>query len=858
EEFTDELALITYPPDYDDNLKCDIESDLREREFLLYQGKDSDLKDSIDQTDLANLDAYFVDPTPEMFTDEHAPDYSFPSRFDVYDDDFLEIESDADNFYDDPFDSKGGNQRDFSRDDDFPSPDNEDKVFNSGILIHEKSVTIITRVAKEKKLAISYASLVFKDFDPLFYEPIVFKDVPNSMRLLSFSSKNEEKVFKPGIYTSEKVKENQEKDKIESKPDKNEKRGEARQSKEDDVSRISTSIYVSNFPESFSAKDLFHSCKQYGHVVDNFIPFKRSKDGKRFGFVCFINVFNVERLVSNLCTIWVDRSKFHANIARFHRAPLNNNKVTTEQKFGYNRNINNVRAKEGVTTGSSKSYVHAVKVKNMFGALECDFMPSIVLDDECLISKYLSKALLGRVKEFASLPNLKIVLKNEGFAEIKIQEIVSVEIEGVPFKLWSTKTFKRIAAKWGELLDIDGQEEEGFHSKRLCIYSKSGTNIYKSFKVIFRGKVLFILAKEVPGWVPEFVDDSDDDDESDNGFKDGDAKVQDGGSCEDDSDENKDKSENMKPSDHSLKYPPCFTPNGDNNEFCMHEENVRSVNEANSLNCNMEENQNGQERNSTNKGSKEEILGSVCSGNFKKSEVPHTGGSILCVLEELVKVGQAMGYNMDGCVNNMTAIIESQGANKIEEYGSLVCEACWGNYVFDFVHSDSVGNSGGILCIWDPNSFRKNNVTVSDYFCMVRGVWLKTGVDILMVVVYAPQELRDKRILWDYLEHVVNQWDGEVVIMGDFNEVRFKSERFGSVFNVQGANVFNTFIANAGLEGVPLGGISFTWCHKSATKMSKLDRLEVLNPIQHLDKIKAMDVAQKAKIKWAIEGDENT
>nr|GFB48412.1 reverse transcriptase domain-containing protein [Tanacetum cinerariifolium] len=151
EEFTDELAFITYPSDYDDNLKCDIESDLREIEFFLYKGEDSDLKDSIDQIDLANLDDLFVDPTPEMFTDEHAPDYSFPPRFDVYDDDFLEIE-----------------------DDDLPSPDNEDKVFNPGILIHEKSVKIIIRVAQEKKLAISYASLVFEDFDPLFYELLVF------------------------------------------------------------------------------------------------------------------------------------------------------------------------------------------------------------------------------------------------------------------------------------------------------------------------------------------------------------------------------------------------------------------------------------------------------------------------------------------------------------------------------------------------------------------------------------------------------------------------------------------------------------------------------------------------------------
>nr|GEZ01250.1 reverse transcriptase domain-containing protein [Tanacetum cinerariifolium] len=39
EEFTDELALITYPLDYDDNLTCDIEFDLREIEFLLYQGE---------------------------------------------------------------------------------------------------------------------------------------------------------------------------------------------------------------------------------------------------------------------------------------------------------------------------------------------------------------------------------------------------------------------------------------------------------------------------------------------------------------------------------------------------------------------------------------------------------------------------------------------------------------------------------------------------------------------------------------------------------------------------------------------------------------------------------------------------
>nr|GEX08432.1 hypothetical protein [Tanacetum cinerariifolium] len=88
--------------------------------------------------------------------------------------------------------------------DPLPSTNNEDKIFNPCILIQEKPVEIITRVFQDKKLAISNASLVLEDFDPPFYEPLFFKEVPKSMMLLPFSSENEEKVFKPGIYTSEK------------------------------------------------------------------------------------------------------------------------------------------------------------------------------------------------------------------------------------------------------------------------------------------------------------------------------------------------------------------------------------------------------------------------------------------------------------------------------------------------------------------------------------------------------------------------------------------------------------------------------------------------------------------------------
>ncbi|GJR58699.1 nucleotide-binding alpha-beta plait domain-containing protein [Tanacetum coccineum] len=317
-------------------------------------------------------------------------------------------------------------------------------------------------------------------------------------------------------------------------------------SKEDDVAKISTSIFVSNFPDSVSAKDLFHSCKQYGHVVDSFIPMKRLKDGKRFGFVRFINVFNVERLVNNLCTIWLNRCKLHANIARFNRDQKNGNKYKTanQKKHESRKNTFYDPSKEAGTFDSRNSFVNVLKGTNM--VKETDSSPVIVLEEDCLNSKDLSNSLIGRVKDVGSLSNLKKVLCNEGFDNIFVRymgelwvllefdntkakelfrdnvgvgswfsvlrqashdftpegRIAWVDVEGIPFKFWSGKTFKKIATKWGELLDVDDHDEMSFHSKRICIHTKICSNICENFKIVFKGKVHWIRAKEATGWIP--------------------------------------------------------------------------------------------------------------------------------------------------------------------------------------------------------------------------------------------------------------------------------------------------------------------------------------------------------------------
>ncbi|GJU69046.1 nucleotide-binding alpha-beta plait domain-containing protein [Tanacetum coccineum] len=124
----------------------------------------------------------------------------------------------------------------------------------------------------------------------------------------------------------------------------------------------------------YSAKDLFNICKQYGHVVDAFIPLKKSKVGKRFGFVRFINVFSVERLIQTP----IGKGTSFANI------------VTGPVNHGSND--------KHIPTSLCLGRTNSVLSKSKIYLIVC----------------------FRRVKEFASLANIKLSLNNEGFMNLKI------------------------------------------------------------------------------------------------------------------------------------------------------------------------------------------------------------------------------------------------------------------------------------------------------------------------------------------------------------------------------------------------------------------------------------------------------
>ncbi|GKB60357.1 RNA-directed DNA polymerase, eukaryota [Tanacetum coccineum] len=251
-------------------------------------------------------------------------------------------------------------------------------------------------------------------------------------------------------------------------------------SKEDHVMRLSKSIFVTNFPENFGSSNLWKLCEAYGKVVDVYIPNRKSKAGKRFAFVCFIKVDDVDRLVSNLCTLWVGRFHLHANVVRFERPTFNPKSV------GYTKPSDYTQPKIYPSLGSFVNVVKGNHSNASFASVPDT--PSLVLDDSCVYAWDLSQCVIGKVKDVSSIPNMLTLLTKEGFPGVKLtyleglwvmielinksvrnnmllhtgvkswfhviqlathdfvsdERIVWVDIEGVPLNMWSRETFIKI------------------------------------------------------------------------------------------------------------------------------------------------------------------------------------------------------------------------------------------------------------------------------------------------------------------------------------------------------------------------------------------------------------------------------
>ncbi|GKD67283.1 RNA-directed DNA polymerase, eukaryota [Tanacetum coccineum] len=560
---------------------------------------------------------------------------------------------------------------------------------------------------------------------------------------------------------------------------------------EDHTQEISHSVYVTNFPDSVNSRDLWNSCSAYGTVIDVFIPVKKSKAGKRFAFVRLIKVNNLVRLVENLCTIWIGRHHLFANQVRYERPqkPYSPPNV----KSGANIRPPGVSGlhQSNVHTGFYANIVNDAPIaKNKNSSFPVFDLSALILNETCANDGHLSRHVMGRVKALNSIPNLKTILTKEvkswfhelqdgTFDFVSNERIVWVDIEGIPLSVWSHATFSKI----GKTFMVRAKE---LFTWTPCFLEYKESE-YASDDELPRG----MNNKSAQSAQEDdiLVEDTDDEGVADTYFGDNSSPPISNGRNANDQEATqhsedpfgfynllkKPPASTVLESDPSLTHPPGYTPEPSqqeiHNDASVHERGNRFESPIQKESPPLVPN--------TAKDPSVTEPSSEFSTSFH-SRKTHNGGSILDVLDDVIKVGQSMGYDMEGCSNDIERIISLQGVDAV-------------SYVY--------------------------------------GTWLPTNTKILFVVIYAPQATVLKRTLWDYISTLANRWNGETIVLGDFNEVRSEEERFGSIFNQSSARAFNQFIASSGLIEVKMEGYSFTWSHPSASKMSKLDRFLVSDGI---------------------------
>lgn len=97
---------------------------------------------------------------------------------------------------------------------------------------------------------------------------------------------------------------------------------------------------------------------------------------------------------------------------------------------------------------------------------------------------------------------------------------------------------------------------------------------------------------------------------------------------------------------------------------------------------------------------------------------------------------------------------------------------------FNRVVVDLNGRSGGLFCAWNSLVFKNVHVIKNPNFIVVSGDWEGMHGTTNLINIYAPINASARANLWLHIKSFINSLNGCWLLMGDFNEIRHKYERF--------------------------------------------------------------------------------
>ncbi|GJR82539.1 hypothetical protein Tco_0153324 [Tanacetum coccineum] len=186
-------------------------------------------------------------------------------------------------------------------------------------------------------------------------------------------------------------------------------------------------------------------------------------------------------------------------------------------------------------------------------------------------------------------------------------------------------------------------------------------------------------------------------------------------------------------------------------------------------------------------------------------------------------------------------------------------KSMWGNYNFDFACSMAHGRSGGLISMWDPNSFIKDDILCDDAFIIVKGHWRNTVGDCYMINIYGPQDSLAKAILWNRITDFMHQ-HAEVAEALPYVRIttidHWWSDHNPILLHVSKSNfgptpfkLFHSWLLRDSFDE----SIEDKIKAGSANDDDLNSRIKLLQKVDRLNTFEFFDLFQKARIKWDVE-----
>ncbi|GLT98752.1 hypothetical protein SLE2022_162380 [Rubroshorea leprosula] len=153
--------------------------------------------------------------------------------------------------------------------------------------------------------------------------------------------------------------------------------------------RQTKTFFFYNFPENCEEKELWYSFQRCGKVLDVYVPKKRDKWGKRFGFLRMLGVQNDNQMVRRLNDIWFGSYKLRVKIAEERSNASVKDKVMRDRKqHRDDRMVQPGQSYAQVVKGKTQSFQ---RLPDRTGSLEGEDRGIIQMEKESIQARQLNR-----------------------------------------------------------------------------------------------------------------------------------------------------------------------------------------------------------------------------------------------------------------------------------------------------------------------------------------------------------------------------------------------------------------------------------------------------------------------------------